>query len=56
MGCCGSKEDHEEDDVNTPLLDDRERNGGYANYQGTEPIDVQKEQEFWNSIIDRTTQ
>lgn len=26
------------------------------NYQTYETIDVQKEQEFWNNIIDRTTQ
>ncbi|KAI8367009.1 hypothetical protein EDC96DRAFT_507829 [Choanephora cucurbitarum] len=56
MGCCGSKEDHEEDDVNAPLLDDRDRNVGYTNFPGSEPIDVKKEQEVWNSIIDRATQ
>jgi hypothetical protein len=26
------------------------------NFPNYETIDVQKEQEFWNSIIDRTTQ
>ncbi|KAI8084391.1 uncharacterized protein B0P05DRAFT_535394 [Gilbertella persicaria] len=52
MGCCGSKEDHEED---APLLHDPVGDNR-MNYQTYETIDVQKEQEFWNSIIDKTTQ
>ncbi|KAI8643516.1 hypothetical protein BD408DRAFT_342180 [Parasitella parasitica] len=56
MGCCGSKEDRDEDDVNAPLLNDDIVGENRMNYQSYETIDVQKEQEFWNNIIDRTTQ
>ncbi|KAK4510590.1 uncharacterized protein ATC70_005021 [Mucor velutinosus] len=56
MGCCGSKEDRDEDDVNAPLLNDDIVGDNRMNYQTYETIDVQKEQEFWNNIIDRTTQ
>lgn len=56
MGCCGSKEERDEDDVNAPLLNDEVDGDNRMNYQTYETIDVQKEQEFWNNIIDRTTQ
>ncbi|CEP18635.1 hypothetical protein [Parasitella parasitica] len=56
MGCCGSKEDRDDDDVNAPLLNDDIVGDNRMNYQSYETIDVQKEQEFWNNIIDRTTQ
>ncbi|KAI8982343.1 hypothetical protein BDF20DRAFT_818256 [Mycotypha africana] len=55
MGCCGSKIVHDEDDVSQPLLNEDTRDNR-MNYQTYETIDVQKEQEFWNNIIDRTTQ
>ncbi|KAI9486741.1 MAG: hypothetical protein EXX96DRAFT_550394 [Benjaminiella poitrasii] len=56
MGCCGSKIDHDDDDVNAPLINEDTIGDNRTNYGGTETIDLQKEQEFWNSIIDRTTQ
>ncbi|KAI8989257.1 hypothetical protein BDB01DRAFT_781142 [Pilobolus umbonatus] len=56
MGCCGSKEYSHENDINTPLLNDDITGDNRMNYQTYEPIDVQKEQEFWDNIIDKTTQ
>ncbi|CAO3612513.1 unnamed protein product [Mucor hiemalis] len=56
MGCCGSKEERDENNVNAPLLNDEIDGDNRMNYQTYETIDVQKEQEFWNNIIDRTTQ
>ncbi|KAG2222587.1 hypothetical protein INT45_008706 [Circinella minor] len=56
MGCCGSKETHDEDDVNAPLLrNELSDNTGQMNYNTYDTIDVKKEQEFWNDIIERTT-
>ncbi|KAG2203017.1 hypothetical protein INT47_013233 [Mucor saturninus] len=55
MGCCGSKEDHEDDGIRDPLLEDFDVDNR-RNYRTQEPINIQKEQEFWSSIIDRTTQ
>ncbi|CDH50506.1 predicted protein [Lichtheimia corymbifera JMRC:FSU:9682] len=55
MGCCGSKEERD-DDVHAPLLNDDdlpiER---HTSYQAIETIDVKKEQEFWNAVLERTT-
>ncbi|KAI9492139.1 hypothetical protein BDB00DRAFT_765796 [Zychaea mexicana] len=57
MGCCGSKETHDEDDVNAPLLrNELSDNTGQMHYNSYDTIDVKKEQEFWNDIIERTTQ
>ncbi|KAI9268080.1 hypothetical protein BDA99DRAFT_504801 [Phascolomyces articulosus] len=56
MGCCGSKETHDEDDVNAPLLrNELSDSTGQMNYNSYDTIDVKKEQEFWNDIIERTT-
>ncbi|KAI8388387.1 uncharacterized protein BYT42DRAFT_559910 [Radiomyces spectabilis] len=55
MGCCGSKEERNEDDVNAPLLSEPSNGENRMNYQTYEIIDVQKEQEFWNNVIERTT-
>ncbi|KAI8341363.1 hypothetical protein BC941DRAFT_346929 [Chlamydoabsidia padenii] len=56
MGCCCSKQTHEEDDVNAPLLGNEVPTDSRMNYQAMETIDVKQEQEFWNEVIDRTTQ
>ncbi|EIE80548.1 hypothetical protein RO3G_05253 [Rhizopus delemar RA 99-880] len=56
MGCCGSKLDQDEEDMNAPLLNDDITSDNRVNYQACETIDAQKEQEFWNSVIDKTTQ
>ncbi|ORE02704.1 hypothetical protein BCV72DRAFT_214695 [Rhizopus microsporus var. microsporus] len=56
MGCCSSKVDQDEDDINAPLLNEHLTNDNRVNYQTCETIDVQKEQEFWNNVIDKTTQ
>ncbi|ORZ23408.1 hypothetical protein BCR42DRAFT_319028 [Absidia repens] len=56
MGCCNSKEDHDEDDVHAPLLSNEVHTDSRMNYQTHETIDVKQEQEFWKDVIDRTTQ
>ncbi|KAI8876342.1 hypothetical protein K501DRAFT_232193 [Backusella circina FSU 941] len=56
MGCCGSKEEHDETDENQPLLNDNISGDNRVNYGGMERIDQQKEQEFWDNIVDKTTQ
>ncbi|KAI9260135.1 hypothetical protein BY458DRAFT_440187 [Sporodiniella umbellata] len=56
MGCCCSKADHDEEDLNAPLLNGDGTSDNRVNYQGCETIDAQKEQDFWNNVIDRTTQ
>ncbi|KAI7870316.1 hypothetical protein BDF14DRAFT_1721038 [Spinellus fusiger] len=56
MGCCGSKEEHDEDDLNAPLLPhDETASGSHMNYQSTDTMDVKKEQDFWTQVIERTT-
>ncbi|KAI9313047.1 hypothetical protein BX666DRAFT_1880429 [Dichotomocladium elegans] len=54
MGCCGSKEERD-DDVRAPLLDNDSVIERHASYQAIETIDVKKEQEFWDSVLERTT-
>ncbi|KAI9261844.1 hypothetical protein EDC94DRAFT_609041 [Helicostylum pulchrum] len=56
MGCCGSKEDRDDDGEHENLLNYDIADDNRRNYKTYEPINIQKEQEFWNSIIDRTTQ
>ncbi|KAI9020261.1 hypothetical protein CLU79DRAFT_685164, partial [Phycomyces nitens] len=57
MGCCGSKEERDEEDLRAPLLNQEEStNENRMNYQSTETIDAKKEQDFWNEVIERTTQ
>ncbi|KAI9306695.1 hypothetical protein BJ944DRAFT_286798 [Cunninghamella echinulata] len=55
MGCCGSKEEHE-DDIREPLLGTDTNNDSRLTYQSTDMIDPKQEQDFWNSVIERTTQ
>ncbi|KAI8093586.1 uncharacterized protein BX664DRAFT_330030 [Halteromyces radiatus] len=56
MGCCSSKEDHDEDDVRVPLLGNEVTNDNRMNYPPQENIDHKQEQEFWKDVVDRTTQ
>ncbi|CAO3642505.1 unnamed protein product [Cunninghamella blakesleeana] len=55
MGCCGSKEERE-DDIQEPLLNNDTNNDSRLNYQACDIINPKQEQEFWNNVIDRTTQ
>ncbi|SAL99194.1 hypothetical protein [Absidia glauca] len=51
MGCCGSKESQDEDDVHAPLLYKRPTFS-----DPVAPIDTKKEQEFWDQVVYRATQ
>ncbi|KAL0089247.1 hypothetical protein F4703DRAFT_1457435 [Phycomyces blakesleeanus] len=70
MGCCGSKEDHDQDDLSEPILrNPHTRRNRYVKLlyfndthlfsQPTCPsydtFDVKMEQDFWKDVIERTT-
>ncbi|ORX45300.1 hypothetical protein DM01DRAFT_1294655 [Hesseltinella vesiculosa] len=56
MGCCQSREDHDEDDIRAPLLPGDTTTDNVINYQTYDTIDAKQEEQFWNDVINRTTQ
>ncbi|KAI9032891.1 hypothetical protein CLU79DRAFT_170082 [Phycomyces nitens] len=56
MGCCGSKEDHEQDANSEPLLGNQHtRRNSQPRCPSYDTFDIKMEQDFWNDVIERTT-
>ncbi|KAL0089972.1 hypothetical protein J3Q64DRAFT_1392199 [Phycomyces blakesleeanus] len=56
MGCCGSKEDHDQDDLSEPILrNPHTRRNSQPTCPSYDTFDVKMEQDFWKDVIERTT-
>ncbi|KAI7863841.1 hypothetical protein BDF14DRAFT_1884813 [Spinellus fusiger] len=56
MGCCGSKEEHEQNEERTPLVGHAlTQHDSQTNGLPYDTFDMKMEQDFWNEVVKRTT-